>query len=168
MKDERRLRFAAYFAQRFKGDRARFMLATGLTKGRVTQLFDVDEPFGELAASRLAEKLKLPRDYFERDHAAVDVDVTEPPMTPKEHKWLQAFRDLPPQRADAKLKAVLEEAQEFRDYAEAVLSKKREPLHPSVNDESSPSEGLAGGRSNFGDLDETKPATSTPKRKTHR
>lgn len=42
------------------------MQKTGLTKGRVSQLFDESQPFGELAARNLAEKLGLAQDYFER------------------------------------------------------------------------------------------------------
>jgi SOS-response transcriptional repressor LexA len=67
MKEERRRRFIAFFTRRYGDDRARFMLDTGFTKGRVSQLFDAAQPFGELAGKRIAEALSLPSDYFERD-----------------------------------------------------------------------------------------------------
>lgn len=150
-KDARRLRFAAYFRERFGDDRAKFMRATGLTKGRVTQLFDDNEPFGELAASRLAHKLGLPPDYFERDHASGDADSMA--RSDRERRWLQAFRDLPPARADARLRSVAAEAQEFREYAEAK-SKRDAPLRPAVDDESTPTDAFVGGTSGFGGLDD--------------
>jgi phage repressor protein C with HTH and peptisase S24 domain len=53
----RRAEFAAYFEKRFGGDRQRFMQETGISKGRVSQYFDEEESFGELAAIRLAERL---------------------------------------------------------------------------------------------------------------
>lgn len=56
-----------YFSGRLQGDRAALIARTGLTKGRVTQLLDDNEPFGERAASSLARKLGLPPDFFERD-----------------------------------------------------------------------------------------------------
>lgn len=77
-KNKRRERFRAYFAgPPFKGDRAAFMRATGLSKGRLTQLFDEKQPFGEKAASALAEKLQLPSDYFERPTAGGATDEPE-------------------------------------------------------------------------------------------
>lgn len=65
---QRRERFVVWFVQKYGRDdaeaRARFMKATGLSKGRVSQLFDVGQPFGERAAQSLAEKLKLPSNSF--------------------------------------------------------------------------------------------------------
>lgn len=70
MKDDRRRRFIAFFEKRYRGDRARLINDTGLTKGRIAQLFDPKEPFGEVAARRLAEALGLPSDFFEVDQAS--------------------------------------------------------------------------------------------------
>ena len=68
MKNKRRDRFIAYFnGPPLRGDRARLIERTGLTKGRVTQILDEDQPFGEKAAQAMAEKLGLPGDYFETD-----------------------------------------------------------------------------------------------------
>jgi hypothetical protein len=68
----RRRRLNDYVAAKFRGDRPRFtkyLVDNKLvTKGRVSQYFDDDQAFGELAASRLAEKLGLSGDYFEHDH----------------------------------------------------------------------------------------------------
>lgn len=66
MKTDRRRRLQQLFeGPRFRGDRAKFTNQSGLTKGRVTQLFDSTEPFGERAARSLAEKLGLDADYFD-------------------------------------------------------------------------------------------------------
>lgn len=68
MKNPRRLAFLAWFQSEYKGDdaRARFMADTGLTKGRVSQLFDENQPFGERAAIALAIRLRLDEDTFLR------------------------------------------------------------------------------------------------------
>lgn len=68
MDDARRARFLRFVADHCGPDPRRYLLAeTGLSKGRITQLFDPDEPFGERTGRNLAEKLDLPPDYFERD-----------------------------------------------------------------------------------------------------
>jgi len=68
MDDQRRALFVAWFAgPPMNGDRAALMKKSKLTKGRVTQLLNADsaEPFGSLAASRLAKRLGLPAGAFE-------------------------------------------------------------------------------------------------------
>lgn len=72
MENARRRRFIAYFDTVLKGSRERLMDKTGLTKGRISQLFDEKQAFGDVAARRLAERLKLPPDYFERDQSGGD------------------------------------------------------------------------------------------------
>lgn len=63
---ERRRRFVAWFnAAPMNGDRAKLMRSTGLTKGRVSQLFDEAQPFGERAATALARRIGRPDDFFE-------------------------------------------------------------------------------------------------------
>jgi len=73
VKDYRRARFLELLNVRFRGNRAALMRATGLTNGRLTQLIDPDEPFGDTAARRLVEKLGLEAGYFDPpkvgDHA---------------------------------------------------------------------------------------------------
>jgi hypothetical protein len=44
----------------YNGDRTAFIAKSGLTKGRVSQLLDPEEAFGERAGMRLAETLGLP------------------------------------------------------------------------------------------------------------
>lgn len=85
MSNPRRRRFLDWYARTYPADssgRAKFMRDTArpglppLTKGRVSQLFDDDEPFGERAARSLAERLGLDPDYFERDHG-IDLIATD-------------------------------------------------------------------------------------------
>lgn len=66
MKEIRRKHLAALLASRFKGDRAQLCAAAGITKGRLSQLLDENEPFGDVAANNLAESLQLPVGYFDR------------------------------------------------------------------------------------------------------
>lgn len=66
MDQQRKDRLRQLIATRFGGDRAAFGAAAGLTKGRVSQLLDPDEPFGERAAASLTEKLALPDRWFEQ------------------------------------------------------------------------------------------------------
>jgi hypothetical protein len=71
MTNARRSRFVAYFAGKpFWGDRGKLIAKTGYSKGRIAQLFDEDQAFGERAARSLAERLGLDPDYFERDFGA--------------------------------------------------------------------------------------------------
>lgn len=78
--DKRRRRFMAYFDVAFKGDRARFMQKTKFSPGRVSQLFDDRQPFGEKAARSLAERLGLDHEYFERDVPSPAGDAASDPL----------------------------------------------------------------------------------------
>lgn len=65
--DQRRARFLEWFrAHMGEGPdaRAKFMRRTGYTKGRVSQLFNPAEPFGERVAAAIAERLGIPPDSF--------------------------------------------------------------------------------------------------------
>jgi len=57
----RREQFVAWFVDTYGADsaesRAKFMRTTGLSKGRVSQLFDKSQPFGEAAARSLRQRL---------------------------------------------------------------------------------------------------------------
>ena len=67
VKEHRRQRLRDLLAgPPFGGSRAVFGQVTGLTKGRISQLLDPKEPFGDVAARRLASGLGLPEDYFDR------------------------------------------------------------------------------------------------------
>ena len=65
MDKHRKVRLAQLIKTKFDGDRAAFQQATSLTKGRVSQLLDPDEPFGERAAQSLVNKLNLSARWFE-------------------------------------------------------------------------------------------------------
>jgi hypothetical protein len=55
---------------------------SGLTKGRLSQLLDPNEPFGDVAARNLAERLELPPGYFDQ-------------MDAQTLRWAVAFDSLP-------------------------------------------------------------------------
>jgi len=86
------------------------MLATGLTKGRVSQLLDPNEPFGDNAARRLTEKLGLPMRYFDQppdaplSSDALQVAVAYEKMTPAEKmrldRLMAAAMDVPLQQQE--------------------------------------------------------------------
>ena len=66
----------------FKGDRGHFLKKSGLSKGRLSQLLDPNEPFGDVAARNLADRLELPPGYFDQmDRATLE--------------WAVAFDALP-------------------------------------------------------------------------
>lgn len=50
---------------RFNGDRATFLKASNLSKGRLTQLLKPTESFGDAAARNLCESLGLPDGWFD-------------------------------------------------------------------------------------------------------
>lgn len=61
----RRQKLRDLLSRRFKGDRGAFLSASGLTKGRLTRLLDPNEPFGDVAARNLEERLHLEPGYFD-------------------------------------------------------------------------------------------------------
>lgn len=61
---KRRLR-ALIDSKKFEGQQAKLAEASGLSEGRVSQLLDANQSFGERSAKNLAEKLGLPERYFE-------------------------------------------------------------------------------------------------------
>jgi SOS-response transcriptional repressor LexA len=61
----RRARLAALLATRYGGDRARLIEASGLSKGRISQLLSTP-PFGERAARELERSLRLPERWLDR------------------------------------------------------------------------------------------------------
>ena len=69
---------------KFKGDRSAFLRASGLTKGRLSQLLDPEQPFGDVAAKNLCQRLHLPAGYFD----AMDAETL---------RWAVAFDGLPPE-----------------------------------------------------------------------
>jgi hypothetical protein len=93
MPNRRRERFIAYFNGPLRGSRSKLMERTGLTPGRVSQLFDEKQAFGERAARNLAESLGLPGDYFEVDRGAVaqTAPLTAPITAPLPPALVAAF-----------------------------------------------------------------------------
>jgi hypothetical protein len=61
----RRQKLRDLIAHRFKGDRGAFLKASGLSKGRLSQLLDPTEPFGDNAARNLEDRLQLDPGYFD-------------------------------------------------------------------------------------------------------
>lgn len=61
----RRHKLRALLEHQLKGDRGAFLKKSGLTKGRLTQLLDPSEPFGDVAARNLEVRLSLDPGYFD-------------------------------------------------------------------------------------------------------
>ncbi len=61
----RRQKLRFLLDHQFKGDRGAFLKASGLTKGRLSQLLDPDEPFGDVAARNLEARLHLEPGFFD-------------------------------------------------------------------------------------------------------
>lgn len=73
MKELRRERLKALLnGPRFNGDRAAFCAAADITNGRLTQLLDQDQPFGDTAYQNLRDKLGLPDGFFTRTGAVIE------------------------------------------------------------------------------------------------
>lgn len=79
----RRYKLQQLLEGRFKNDRGRFVQESGLTKGRLSQLLDPEQPFGDVAARNLEERLHLEPGHFD----AMDAQTVE---------WAVKFDSLPP------------------------------------------------------------------------
>lgn len=135
----RRRRFKAWYAKTYgsKSDpRASFIrdsaLTTGspLSKGRVTQLFDEDEPFGEKAATALARRLGLDPDVFLKDDEQgpppkPPADFSDP--EPGDSGFAQLARDLPLIPAEERrqiVKSIHERAEETRKLVNKMVDER--------------------------------------------
>jgi transcriptional regulator with XRE-family HTH domain len=58
------------------GGRAQLMRKSGFKKSYVSQLLDPKRPFGERTARKIALRLKLPADYFEKKIDAITIMST--------------------------------------------------------------------------------------------
>lgn len=132
MTNARRKRFLSYFNDGpLKGSREALIRRTGLTKGRISQLFDEGQPFGERAASSLAEKLGLPPDFFERDMGATPIQALHPAasadqaltLTADEHRLLKDMRDLLPEELERLQEEIHGKAEQMRRHAALVLER---------------------------------------------
>ena len=89
----------------FKGDRGAFLKKSNLSKGRLSQLLDPEQPFGDVAAKNLAERLELPPGYFDQMDRqtlewAVAFDALPEPIKAKWAELVQMLGGKPPPPAD--------------------------------------------------------------------
>ena len=97
----------------FRGDRKAFMEATGLSKGRIAQLLDENEPFGDVAVARLEKKLSI-KGYFDApDTQAAQKQSSEAPASDLERDLLLSFRHLPDQIKDELVRDLMRLAIDF-------------------------------------------------------
>jgi hypothetical protein len=82
MHNLRRQKLRVLLRDAFNNDRGRFLEQSGITKGRLSQLLNDDEPFGDVAARNLESKLHLEPGFFD----AMDQRTVE---------FAVAFEDLP-------------------------------------------------------------------------
>lgn len=69
----RRYKLRHLLTNKYQGDRGKFLEDAGITKGRLSQLLDEDQPFGETAARNLESRLHLEPGYFDAmDRQTVD------------------------------------------------------------------------------------------------
>jgi hypothetical protein len=61
----RRDKLRTLLSDHYKGNRGQFLKDTGLTAGRLSQLLDPAEPFGDTAARNLEQRLHLEPGYFD-------------------------------------------------------------------------------------------------------
>lgn len=118
----RRERLKDLLAKRFAGDRQTFLARAGLTKGRLSQLLDPAEPFGERAARSLEKRLALPKMYFDAGQDSVSGQPDDGrlmvPITLREEKLLAYFKALTPELQDEVIDAARQRA-----YAKQVTEK---------------------------------------------
>ena len=87
----RRYKLAHLITTRFGGNRGAFLASSGLSKGRLSQLLDPNEPFGDVAARRLVHRLELPEGYFDTmDAKTLEFAVAFDALPPhQKEKWLE-------------------------------------------------------------------------------
>lgn len=102
MHDLRRSKLRALLSNKFKSDRGAFMRASGLTKGRLSQLLDDSLPFGEVAARNLEERLQLEPGYFDAmDARTLDFALAfERLPANQKDQWERLVSLLAPQNSD--------------------------------------------------------------------
>lgn len=76
----------------FSGDREALIRRSGYTKGRISQFFDPDQPFGERAARSLAQRLGLQPEFFNTSPTAQFFNAEEIPISTSVPliSWVQA------------------------------------------------------------------------------
>lgn len=96
----RRHKLRNLLEHKFHGDREKFLDATGLSKGRLSQLLDENEPFGEVAARNLETRLHLDPGYFDAMDSrtvafALAFEALSPSMKTKWEQIAKALQDPP-------------------------------------------------------------------------
>ena len=76
----RRYKLQQLLDTRFKGKRELLLSEAGISKGRLSQLLDPEQPFGDVAARNLEERLHLEPGFFDAMdaqtvHFAVQFDL---------------------------------------------------------------------------------------------
>lgn len=89
MDAHRKTRLVELITTRYNGDRGGLIKASGLSKGRISQLLDPAEPFGERAARELARKLELPERWFDLGKANTEAAPSIKGAVPL-ISWIQA------------------------------------------------------------------------------
>jgi hypothetical protein len=81
----------------FKGDRRLFCDAASITTGRLSQLLDEREPFGDVAASNLATSLGLDLGYFNAFDSGAGADNGDDVVVPAQSEvraYLNQYGDI--------------------------------------------------------------------------
>jgi hypothetical protein len=119
MKETRRENLRKLLASpRFGGDRAKFCQDAHITKGRLAQLLDDAQPFGDSAERNLVEKLNLDAGFFSRRDYKLVAEPGEYKKTELTQAAMQiaALYDLIPE-AD-----LIKRAQGYSRASTAILS----------------------------------------------
>lgn len=90
MDSHRRTRLADLLATRYKGNRADLITASGLSKGRISQLLKPGEAFKENAARSLEDALGLRRGYFDEKAVANTAPAPDIRQGVPLISWIQA------------------------------------------------------------------------------
>ena len=91
----RRINLARLIAEPpYNGDKKAFIAAAGITKGRLSQLLNGKEAFGDNAAKNLCVKLGLPDNYFSFVSVPVVAKVPLEPEAKKEKQLTEEAKRL--------------------------------------------------------------------------
>lgn len=127
--DRRRRLIALFKSKRFNSDREKLIEQSGLSKGRVSQLFNPKQAFGERSARALAEALGLDPNYFELDASpSLGERPPAPPpvdfadrrqITPSQWGLLHDIEDaLLSPRLAKQIEEIRQEVETMRNFAE--------------------------------------------------
>ncbi len=129
---ERRAILRAYIAS-LPGGRGEFRRRSKLTKGRVTQLLDDREPFGERAAVSLALRLNLEPDYFNRPRTDDQIMPSSLPAESLAH-LVNLWERLTPNQRQPIMELIQSEAAKNIDIAEHLhrITRHKLPLDGTI------------------------------------